>query len=276
MKNKTAIIIPARYASKRFPGKPLTKIAGKEMLKRVWEITEIVKQRKKNVDAVVATDDNRIADFCITNNMKYVMTSQNCRSGTERSIEAVKQLDYKPDFIINLQGDNPLCPPWFVEDMISCFEQNPDLEVITPYVNLSWKELDKLREHKKENPFSGTTVIIDKNNFAIWFSKQIIPAVRKENKLREQSDYSPVNRHIGLYGYNFNCIDKIASLKKTNYEEYEGLEQLAIIEEGISIKMQKVDYRDRDGMSGIDSPADVKIADKIFDKFGEFIQYYKH
>ncbi len=267
MKNKITIVIPARYASKRFPGKPLVKIAGKEMLLRVWEIAKIVQKKKNNVDIIVATDDKRIKNFCIKHKIKYVMTSETCRSGTERSIEAVKKLNYKPDFVINLQGDNPLCPHWFLEEMIDYYQNNPDIEVITPCVNLTWKELDKLRSQKEKNPFSGTTVIINNKNHAIWFSKNIIPAIRKEKERRLKNNYSPIYRHIGLYGYGFNSLIKILKLKKTEYEALEGLEQLGILEAGINIKMIKVNYRNREGMSGIDSPDDLVIAEKIFKQY---------
>lgn len=270
-----AIVIPARFASKRFPGKPLAKIAGVEMLKRVWDITTLVKKTHPDTYAVVATDDDRIKSFCEQNNINYVMTSESCRTGTERTAEALTKIDINPNFVINLQGDNPLCPPWFIESMLECVKQNPDIEMITPYVNLKWSELDALRKQKEVSPFSGTTVIVDKDEYAIWFSKNIIPAIRKEEALRETSEFSPVKRHIGLYGYSPKMLSILQNMEATKYEKLEGLEQLPILEAGYKIKMQEVDYRDRIGMSGVDTPEDAKKAEKLFEEFGEFDKYYQ-
>ena len=271
MKN-ILIVIPARYGSKRLPAKPLIKIAGKEMLKRVWEIALLAVQKHENynIQVIVATDDNRIGDFCQQNKINYLMTSVNCNSGTERTIEVISQLEIKPDFIINLQGDNPLCPPWFVEEMIKEFYKNPQIEMISPFVNLTWLELGELRKVKDKTPFSGTTVILNESNEAIWFSKQILPAIRNENKLRTESHLSPVLRHIGLYGYSYEALNKISKLSKSKYEDLEGLEQLSILMAGIKIKMILVDYKGREGMSGIDEQSYIEIAERILNKFGEF------
>ncbi len=266
------IVIPARYGSKRLPGKPLIKIAGKEMLKRVWEIALLVIQKYKGftIQALVATDDEKISNFCAKNNINCSMTSVDCSSGTKRTVEIINQLEIKPDFIINLQGDNPLCPPWFLEQMIDKFYKNPQIEVISPYVNLTWTELDELRKVKQKTPFSGTTVVLNNNNEAIWFSKQILPAIRNENKLKTESDLSPVLRHIGLYGYSHEALNTISKLSKSKYEDLEGLEQLSILQAGIKIKMTLVDYKNREGMSGIDEQSDIEIAERILNKFGEF------
>jgi 3-deoxy-manno-octulosonate cytidylyltransferase (CMP-KDO synthetase) len=271
----TAIVIPARYASKRFPGKPLAKIAGVEMLKRVWKIASLVKKKYPDTYAVVATDDNRIKSFCEQNNINYVMTAESCRTGTERTAEALQKIDFEPDFVINLQGDNPLCPPWFIESMIECYYENPTIDMITPYVKLKWSDLDALRKQKEKSPFSGTSVIVNKNGDAIWFSKNIIPAIRKEESVREKNEFSPVKRHIGLYGYSPKMLSIMPSIKATEYEECEGLEQLPILEAGYKIKMQEVDYKDRTGMSGVDTPEDAEKATKLFEEFGEFDKYYK-
>jgi len=137
MRKEILIIIPARYASRRMPGKPLIKVAGKEILRRSWEIAKIVEKTQPNVEVLIATDDFRIKNFCEQNNMEVMMTSESCKSGTERSKDAVAKLIDKPNFIINLEADN-LCPPWFIESLVSCYNQNHDLEVISPCLNLTW------------------------------------------------------------------------------------------------------------------------------------------
>ena len=116
---KTLIVIPARYGSTRFPGKPLAKIAGKEMLLRVWENAQKAASKFEGCQAVVATDDERIMDFCRSRGIDAVMTSVNCPTGTDRVIEAAEKMREMPEFVVNLQGDNPICPTWFVEAVIN-------------------------------------------------------------------------------------------------------------------------------------------------------------
>ncbi|MBN1683818.1 MAG: 3-deoxy-manno-octulosonate cytidylyltransferase [Gammaproteobacteria bacterium] len=268
---KTALVIPARYASKRLPGKPLVKIAGKSMLSRVYHIAELGTKDFKQIEILVATDDERIADHCKELNMNYVMTDPECPSGTDRAFAAVNQLSEKPDFIINLQGDAPLTPPWFIRAMIEAFYKNPSIAMVTPCVRLTWKELDQLRENKKTTPFSGTTVVMDKNQKALWFSKNILPAMRKEKALREKDlVFSPVYRHIGLYGHSYKALETFFKLDEGYYEALEGLEQLRFLENHFDIQMVIVDYKDRTGMSGVDSPVDVERAEAIIAKDGEF------
>lgn len=266
---KTLVVIPARYGSTRFPGKPLAKIAGKEMLLRV---VEIAKKGTKNTEAriVVATEDERILNFCQEHNIECLMTSDACKTGSDRVCEAVKTLGIKPEFIINLQGDNPVCPPWFIEELIKAFESDKSVDLVTPVTELSWEALDKLRDSKKTTPFSGTTCVADKNGYALWFSKNIIPAIRKEDSLREKGDKSPVLRHIGLYGYKYDSLFRFKELEESSYEKLEGLEQLRFLENGMKIKVAKVDYGAFEGMSGVDSPEDVLRAEALFQKYGEF------
>lgn len=273
--NDTLIVIPSRYASTRLPGKPLLKILGKEMVLRVYENAMLVKNKLKNVDVVVATDDERIVNFCIENNINVLLVNTPCRSGTERVINTLLSIDKKYKYVVNLQGDNPLCPPRFVEEIILALKAQSDASVVTPCVNLTWTELDKLREYKKQTPFSGTTVVFDKDKRALWFSKQIIPAIRKEEKLREEGKFSPVFRHIGLYGFNVECLlTKIRNLKETKYEALEGLEQLSWLENNIRVNVICVSYQNRSEMSGIDTKEDLLRAEQIIKNEGDFSKDY--
>lgn len=270
---KTLIGIPARYGSTRFPGKPLAKIAGKEMLLRVWENALKAAAKFEGCEPVIATDDQRIIDFCNQHNMKAMMTSPDCLTGTDRIVELAHSMPEKPEFVVNLQGDNPICPTWFIEAVIGEYYKDNRVETVTPVVNLSWKELDNLREHKKTTPFSGTTAVFNSEGDAFYFSKNIIPAIRKEEKVRTAQATSPVYRQIGLYGYRMDILDKIAKLPEGVYEKLEGLEQLRWIENGIKVRCVKVDYRNfqkMSSLSGVDSPEDVARVEAVLAECGEF------
>jgi 3-deoxy-manno-octulosonate cytidylyltransferase (CMP-KDO synthetase) len=267
---KVAIIIPARYGSSRLPGKPLVKIAGKEMVQRVYENAQIAASKFNDVNVYVATDDSRIAEFLDEIGAKYVMTSIEAATGTDRVYEAALKLEEKPTHLINYQGDNPTAPPWFVEAMIEQFMKEPEVRVVTPCVRLSWEEYDKLKEHKIKSPGSGTLVTKDKANFAYWFSKNFIPNIKKYDKYRDHHALSPYFRHVGLYGYSLEAIKFFCNSYKGFYEEIEELEQLRFIENGVKIKMVEVDYNGRSAMSGVDAPSDVEKAEQFFKEYGEY------
>lgn len=265
------IAIPARFGSKRFPGKPLAKIHGKTMLQRVYDIALKASRQYPGAACVVATEEAKIVDFCREHDITCCLTSNTCKTGTDRIQEIIDQMKSKPDFVVNLQGDNPLCPPWIVEAVIDAYKADQTAEVITPCVQLTWGELEQLRINKKATPFTGTTAVVDKNLNAVWFSKQILPAIRNEEKIRAESPVlSPVLRHIGLYGYRTDILQRIASLEEGYYEKFEGLEQLRFLENGIKIKVVLVDYRGRESMSGVDSPEDIQKAEALLTKYGEF------
>lgn len=275
MSLKTAIIIPARYASVRLPGKPLAKIAGKTMLERVVAIAHAAAKGLPNVSVVVATDDERIAKHCEEIGAAHVMTSPDCPTGTDRAAAVLAQMKDKPDFILNMQGDAPLTPPDFLRAMIDAFTASP-CDVITPVTQMTWKQLDKLRENKKTTPFSGTTAVFDpETGKAFWFSKNIIPAVRKEEKLREQGDLSPVFRHIGLYGYSAKMLETYCTLPEGRFEKLEGLEQLRVLENGYDLRCVPVDYKGRASMSGVDSPEDITRAEALIAEHGELVPFEK-
>jgi 3-deoxy-manno-octulosonate cytidylyltransferase (CMP-KDO synthetase) len=258
-----AIIIPARYASTRFPGKPLAEIAGRTMLQRVCELADNVSKEFEDTFYLVATDDERIAKHCDAINVSYVMTSEDCPTGSDRALMAALTLDEEPQFIVNLQGDAPFTPKIAVTSVIEKWQTNNNLDVITPIVQLNWEQLDRLRENKKTTPFSGTTCTIDKNGNALWFSKNIIPAIRKEDDLKKTSDKSPIYQHFGIYGYKTSTLKKFVDLPQSTYEKLEGLEQLRLIENGINIQTVCIDIDIEKLQSGIDSPEDLKRAEAL-------------
>ena len=273
MTKRFAIAIPARYGSTRFPGKPLAKIAGKTMVQRVLEIAHKAAEPYGDaLDIFVTTEDKRIADH-VTEDLgeSCISTPPSCKTGSDRVLSALRQLDEWPDFIINLQGDAPFTPPTVVQDIIEAYNLNPKAEVITPIHRLSWEDLDSLREAKALTPFSGTTVVVNNKRQAMWFSKNIIPAIRKEEELRGTSPYSPVLQHIGLYGFRTDVLERYCNLPEGVNEKLEGLEQLRMLENGISITTVEVQAAHGMIQSGIDSPEDIQRAEKFFAQHGEFV-----
>ncbi len=251
---KTAIIIPARYGSTRFPGKPLAMIGGRSMLSRVVDAANEAARQCRDVSVFVTTEDTRIKDHAREIGAACIMTSADCATGSDRVLEAVQKSGQTFDVVINLQGDAPFTPPDVIVKIMEEFRRNPGLEVVTPVHLLSWEGLDRLREEKKSTPFSGTTVAVDRNGRALWFSKNIIPAIRKENR---EDKKSPVLRHIGLYGFRADILEKFCALPQSRYEKLEGLEQLRLIENGIAVHTVAVEaFVD----SGIDTPEDLARA----------------
>ena len=268
---KILIVIPARYQSSRLPGKPLIKIAGVEMIKRVADVAEFLCRKNEACSYVVATDDARIATFCEQEGTPVCMTSPDCQSGTERCWDVVMQQKERPDFIMNLQGDNPLCPPHVLQCLIETI-RTVSADVFTPCVHLNWSEYERLLESKKTTPYSGTTVLVDKWGYALAFSKNVIPAIRNVAKAQEMSAMSPVRRHVGLYAYSYEALKTYLELPASVYENgaVEGLEQMRFLENGMKIKMIEIDYQGRKTTSGVDSPEDVARVEAILAEYGEF------
>lgn len=256
---KLAIVIPARYGSSRMPGKPLALIAGKPMLQWVVEQSQAAAKQFDDCSVIVTSEDDRILDLAKTLNVATIKTSDTCRNGTERAWEAVQQLDEMPDVVVNMQGDAPLTPAEFLVQLIECFNDK-SVQVSTVAEQLTWEKLDELREHKKTTPFSGTTAILGQSGDAAWFSKNIIPAIRKEDR---SQPLSPVYRHIGLYAYTPAALQKFLSWPEGHYEGLEQLEQLRFLENGISIRTAVVDYKGRPSLSGVDSPEDRDRAEAL-------------
>lgn len=230
------------------------------MLSRVVNVAQQAMERLDNITLAVATEDQRIADHASELGVQGIITSDNCATGSDRVLEALDTLGNDFDFVLGLQGDAPFTPPKALIKMIEAVQKNPDIEVVTPVINLRWEELDKLREQKKVTPFSGTTAILNANEQALWFSKNILPAIRKENR---DEEFSPVHQHIGLYGYRVDILRKFVSLPQGHYEQLEGLEQLRLLENNISIQTVKLNLAAGLAQAGIDSPEDVERAEAM-------------
>ncbi len=261
---KTAIVIPARYGSTRFPGKPLVRIAGRSMLARVVDVGRAAAQGRDDVRLLVATEDRRIADHAADIGVDCVMTSDACATGSDRVLEAADKSGTF-DFLISLQGDAPFTPPDAVRRMVDAARADHGIDVVTPVVRLRWAELDALRAAKKTTPFSGTTAVVAPDGRALWFSKNILPAMRREDRA---GVFSPVFQHLGLYGYRTDILRRFVSLPQGYYEQLEGLEQLRFLENGITVSTITLDVDAGLAQAGIDSPEDVTRAESIMRQFG--------
>ena len=259
---QTLIVIPSRYGSTRFPGKPLHMIAGKTLLERVCEIAASACETNDAAEFVVATDHQDIADLAAQIGAPCVMTDPHLPSGSDRALAAANIVAPDAEFIVNLQGDAPFTPPDYVSALITEAQKRRDMDVLTPVVQLSWKDLDIVREQKKASPFSGTSCVFTESLEAKWFSKTVLPAIRKEDALRQAGDLSPVWRHIGLYGYRRSALQTFVSLPEGHYEALEGLEQLRFLENDMRIGVVKVKPDER-SMWGVDTPEDAAHAERL-------------
>jgi 3-deoxy-manno-octulosonate cytidylyltransferase (CMP-KDO synthetase) len=264
MNKKIAIVIPARYASTRFEGKPLALLDGKTMLEHTCDTALKAASQLVDIQVIVATDDQRILDKTNTiDGITAVMTHDSCISGSDRVLSAIDNLAITPNIVVNLQGDAPFTPVTFITSIVNALSNDSSYCVATPVVQLSWDELDQLRENKKITPFSGTTAILNKDNQAIWFSKNILPAIRKEETLRKKETLSPVYQHIGLYAFKLDALRQFVSFPESPYEKLEGLEQLRLLENGLSIHAEIVNHDKAGITSGIDTPEDLARAEKF-------------
>ena len=263
---RSLIVVPARYGSKRFPGKPLAEIGGRSMVLRVADAAQTAASQMTDAECVVATDDDRIFAHCEEAGVRVVMTPSDVPTGTDRALAALDALGANPEVVVNLQGDAPFTPPQMVADIAEAALNSGD-DVATPVVRLSWDALDQLRDHKIAAPFSGTTCICGTDGRALWFSKNVIPAMRKEDQLRITSGLSPVLRHIGLYAYTTVALKRFAGMPESTYEKLEGLEQLRLLEAGMSIRVVEVPEPEI-SISGVDTPEDLALAERLLREKG--------
>ncbi|MBS7540381.1 3-deoxy-manno-octulosonate cytidylyltransferase family protein [Ancylobacter lacus] len=272
---KCLIVIPARYQSTRFPGKPLAPIGGVPLLERVVRIAGIAASQT-GAGFVVAADDERVAELARAIGAPVVMTPPKLASGSDRALAAAQAHAPDADFIVNLQGDLPFTPPSYVAGLIEAARASGTgdgaPQVFTPVVQLSWEALDGLRARKQITPFSGTTCIVGQGGRAHWFSKNILPALRDEAGLRAAGPLAPVFRHIGLYGYRAEALRFFVAAPVGHYEQLEGLEQLRFLEAGVPIQTVAVKPA-RIAMWGIDTPQDAALAEQHLARAGDPLQH---
>lgn len=241
-------IIPARYASTRFPGKPLALLGGKPMIQRVYE------QVKETVDRVcVATDDERIEAAVKAFGGNVVMTSDQHRSGTDRCEEAYQKVDEPFDVIINIQGDEPFIHPEQIETIKRCFEdESVDIAtLVKPFA------ADGDFESTLFNP-NSPKVVVNKRMEAMYFSRSIVPYIRGK-KYTEWLSAHVFYKHIGMYAYRADVLKEITALPPSSLEIAESLEQLRWLENGYKIKVGITEQE----TIGIDTPEDLEKANLL-------------
>lgn len=237
---KIIAVIPSRYASSRFPGKPLAMILGKPMIQWVYE--RVLKVDEIS-DAYVATDDEKIFNAVIGFGGKAVMTG-NCSCGTDRVYQACKDIDC--DIVLNIQGDEPMIKPEMIRDLIRAFD-DPNVKMATLK-----KEIDM--ENDINNP-NIAKLITDANSNAIYFSRSTVPFNRDGKQVKYY-------KHIGVYGYTKEFLKEFVSLPKSMLEEAEQLEQLRAIENGYKIKVVETQYQS----IGVDLPEHIEIVEEEIKK----------
>lgn len=247
---KFLAIIPARYASSRFPGKPLALIGQKPMIQLVYE------QVKKEIeDVYVATDDERIFNAVKSFGGNVVMTKNSHRSGTDRCFEAYNLISQDADVVINIQGDEPFVQPEQIELIKNCFS-DPITEIATLVKLFSEKDSFDLLSSP-----NVPKVVINKKLEAIYFSRSLIPYLRGVDRMK-WLEKGVFYKHIGMYAYKVDVLEQITNLEPTPLELSENLEQLRWIENGFRIKVGITHTE----TLGIDTPEDLEKANKFFSR----------
>lgn len=231
-------IIPARFASSRFQGKPLVNILGKPMIQRTYERAKLASMLDQ---VVVATDDDKIADCCRGFGADVIMTSESCRNGAERCSEALQKLNKKYDIVVNIQGDEPLIEPEIIDGIVKALQSAPDAVFSTAVTPL-----------KPEDAFDPNRVkcVVDNNGYAIYFSRGLIPY----NKSGTVNPDFPYLLHLGIQSYDAEFLKIYPELPPTPLQLEEDLEQLKVLENGYKLKVIKVEHE----AHGVDVPEDVE------------------
>lgn len=250
---KSLAIIPARYASTRFPAKPLATLGGKLIIQRVYE------QVKRAVeDVVVATDDDRIMAAVEAFDGRAVMTSTEHRSGTDRCYEALQKVGGDYDIVINVQGDEPFIQPEQIRSLVSCFEDEATdiATLVKPFTPEDGIEA-------LENP-NSPKVVISRDMKAIYFSRSVIPYIREVERTEWLTKHT-FYKHIGMYAFRAKTLGEVTALAQSSLELSEKLEQLRWLESGYRIGVG-ITYIET---IGIDTPDDLRRAEEFLATRGE-------
>lgn len=238
---KILCVIPARYASTRLPGKPLADIAGKPMIRRVYERASLA---KKPTEVLVATDHEAVFQTVENFHGHVMMTSAHHTNGTDRLAEVARKYT-DVDVIINVQGDEPLIEPSIIDELATAFDDET-LQMATV--------MTPMQEEEKNNP-NAVKVVTDLNGYALYFSRSLMPYPRNDHQV-------PVYKHIGIYAYRREFLLKYAAMEPTPLERTESLEQLRVLENGYRIKVLKTDFC----FVGVDTKDDLLLVNEIYEK----------
>lgn len=260
-----AIIIPARYASTRYPGKPLVSLRGaggstKTLVQRSWECAM---QVPGHVGVWVATDDDRIASEVERFGGRVVFTSAECANGTDRCAEAVERIGAVADVIVNLQGDAPLSPPSVVAQLVARLVEDPGASLATPAVRCSASVYEHLVTDAREGRVGGTTVVFNRHQRALYFSKSIIPYVAGGPR----EGMVPVYLHLGLYAYRLGALARYRATAASQLELLEGLEQLRFMDLDLPISVVASDPLGWDPIE-LNNPTDVPAVERVLAERG--------
>ncbi len=252
---RTLVVIPARHASTRYPGKPLVPLTGAggramTLVERSWRAARAVGGVAR---VVVATDDARIGDAARAFGAEVAMTSPACRNGTERVAEAAAGLGAGWDVVVNLQGDAPLTPPWFVEALVAALAADPAAEVATPVLACDGRMLAALREDRRAGRVGGTTAVFGRGGRALYFSKEVIPY---PGRAFADAEPTPVFHHVGVYAFRPAALALYPAWPEGPLERLEGLEQLRFLEQGRAVRCVEVEARGRQFWE-LNNPSDV-------------------
>ncbi len=260
------IVIPARFASSRYPGKPLVPLKGaggvsRTLIERSWAAACQVGGAAR---VVVATDDGRIRDTAEGFGAEVVMTSSTCANGTERCAEAFDALGGGFDIVVNLQGDAPLTPPWFIEDLVAGLRADPMAEVATPVLRCDGRALNGFLADRRAGRVGGTTVVFTKDRHALYFSKEVIPFTSRHYG---EDEPTPVFHHVGVYAYRPSALGAYPRWDAGPLEQLEGLEQLRFMEHGHRILCVEVNARGREFWE-LNNPEDVAKLEGMMAQMG--------
>ena len=258
---KAVIIIPARYGSTRYPGKPLVPLRTREGKKSLIQLSWEAANKVSGISEIyVATDDKRIEEHAVAFGARVIRTSSKCKNGTERCAEAVSNARLEAEIIVNFQGDAPLTPSWFIEEIIASLKADKSIDMATPVLRLDRKSYNLFFEDRKSDRVGGTTVVFDKDMYALYFSKELIPFF--EIAKIEQDKPIPCYHHVGVYAYRKNILREYLSWPESNLEKLEGLEQLRFLSENKKVKCVEVSSRGNVFWE-LNNPEDVQRIEKV-------------
>jgi 3-deoxy-manno-octulosonate cytidylyltransferase (CMP-KDO synthetase) len=258
------LVIPARYASTRYPGKPLAELRGatgeaRSLVRRSWDAASEV----PGVDRiVVATDDERIAAAARGFGAEVAMTPESCRNGTERCAAVLEALGGY-DIVVNLQGDAPLTPPWFVAALIEAM-RDPARLVATPVLRCDAEALAGFLEDRRQGRVGATTAVFDRSGRALYFSKEVLPYTGRPLGPDESI---PVFHHVGVYAYRREVLKAYGGWPVGPLETWEGLEQLRFMENGVPVQCVEVEARGR-AFWELNNPSDAPRIEAILRDLG--------
>ncbi|WP_297970205.1 3-deoxy-manno-octulosonate cytidylyltransferase [uncultured Amaricoccus sp.] len=263
------VVIPARYASTRYPGKPLVELAGatgerRSLIRRSWEAARSVAGAGRVDHVIVATDDERIAEAARGFGAEVAMTPDTCRNGTERCALVARDLAGADDIVVNLQGDAPLTPPWFVEALVEAMRADPASLVATPVLRCDAETLAGFLEDRRNGRVGATTAVFDRAGRALYFSKEVIPYTGRALGPEEEI---PVFHHVGVYAYRRAALDPYPEWPMGPLETWEGLEQLRFMESGVPVRCVEVEALGR-AFWELNNPTDVPRIEAILARLG--------